>query len=70
MDNKLLNRDETAQFLGISPQTLAYWACVKRYNLPMVKIGRLAKYRMSDLEAFIKSRTTVSAINSEGKNEL
>lgn len=63
MDNKLLNRDEAAQFLGVSPQTLAYWACTKRYGLPLVKIGRLAKYRMSDLEDFINSRT--SDVNSK-----
>jgi predicted DNA-binding transcriptional regulator AlpA len=57
MDNRLLNRNEAAQFLGVSPQTLAYWACTKRYELPLVKIGRLAKYRMSDLEAFINNCT-------------
>lgn len=43
--------------LGISPRTLAVWACVKRYELPYVKIGRLVKYRRSVLDDFIERRT-------------
>jgi len=55
--NKLLTRKEAAEFLGIKEDTLAVWACNKRYNLPMIKVGRLVKYRISDLEVFIKART-------------
>jgi excisionase family DNA binding protein len=55
--NKLLSRTEAANFLGISKATLEVWASTKRYNLPLVKVGRLAKYRLSDLEAFINKRT-------------
>lgn len=53
----LLSRKEAANYLGISASTLAIWASVKRYNLPYVKIGHLVKYRRSDLDAFIQSRT-------------
>ena len=53
----LLSRKEAAEFLGISSETLAVWACTKRYNLPYVKIGRLAKYKMSDLIEFINQNT-------------
>ncbi len=53
----LLTRKEAAEYLGVTPQTLAIWACVKRYNLPYVKIGRLVKYRRSDLENFINQQT-------------
>lgn len=52
----LLTRAEAATFLGVSKGTLEVWASTQRYNLPFVKIGRLAKYRMCDLEAFIQSR--------------
>lgn len=58
LSNILLNRKEAAEFLGTTEGTLAVWATTKRYNLPMVKIGRLVKYRLSDLEAFIERRTT------------
>ena len=38
-------------------QTLAVWATTKRYDLPMVKVGSLVRYRLVDLKRFIQSRT-------------
>lgn len=55
----LLTREQAADYLGITPRTLAVWACVKRYNLPYVKVGRLVKYRRADLDAFIEHRTII-----------
>jgi len=43
--------------LGVAEQTLAIWQTTGRYKLPMVKVGRLAKYRLTDLEKFLKKRT-------------
>lgn len=57
---ELLTRDQAAQYLGVTPNTLAVWACTHRYDLPFVKIGRLVKYRRSDLESFIARRTMVA----------
>lgn len=57
--NKLLNRKEAAEILGTTEGTLAVWACNKRYGLPMVKVGRLAKYRLADLMKFIENNTTI-----------
>lgn len=56
-DQVLLTRKEAAAYLGVTTQTLAIWKCTGRYSLPVVKVGRLAKYRKSDLDAFIESRT-------------
>lgn len=56
-DDKLLNRKEAAKFLGTTEGTLAIWSSTGRYNLPFVKIGRLVKYRYSDLMGFIERRT-------------
>lgn len=53
-ESELLNRKEAAVYLGIAEQTLAIWHCTKRYNLPCAKIGRLVRYRKSDLDAFIE----------------
>lgn len=53
----LLNRKQAAKYLGVTAQTLAIWASVKRYDLPYVKVGRLVKYRRADLDAFIAKRT-------------
>lgn len=54
--DELYNRPEAAIYLGVTVGTLAVWASSKRYELPYVKIGRLVKYRKSDLDAFISSR--------------
>lgn len=53
----LLTRTQAAQYLGVTSNTLAVWACTHRYHLPFVKIGRLVKYRRADLEAFILRQT-------------
>lgn len=52
---KLLSSSEAAEFLGISPITLAGWRCSKRYSLPYVKFGRVVKYHEADLHAFLES---------------
>ncbi|MBN1394760.1 MAG: helix-turn-helix domain-containing protein [Pirellulales bacterium] len=54
---ELLTRDQAAEYLGVKPQTLAIWALNNRYGLPMIKVGRLCKYRRDDLDAFLKRRT-------------
>ena len=53
----MINRKLADEYLGVTPATLAIWACNKRYKVPFVKIGRLVKYRKSDLEAFIDERS-------------
>lgn len=53
----LLPRKKAAQILGVEPQTLAVWACNKRYGLPYVKVGRRVMYRLKDIMMFIESRT-------------
>lgn len=52
--NQLLTRKQAAEFLGVKESTLAHWKCTGRYNLASVKIGRLVKYRATDLEKFIE----------------
>ena len=56
----LLSRKEAAEYLGVAEQTLAIWKCTQRYALPVVKVGRLAKYRKIDLDEFIRSRVVGS----------
>lgn len=53
----LLSRREAAAYLGLSEQTLAIWKCADRYDLPVIKLGRLARYRRSDLDAFLERNT-------------
>lgn len=58
IEKNLMSRSEAADYLGLTPHTLAVWKCAKRYDLPCVKIGGLAKYRKEDLDSFIERRTT------------
>lgn len=53
----LLQPKQAAEYLGVSPGTLEVWRSTKRYPLPFIKVGRLVKYRQSDLDAFLESRT-------------
>lgn len=55
-DDSLLSRQETADLLGVEKHTLEVWATTKRYNLPYIKVGRLVRYRMSDIRSFLESR--------------
>ena len=51
----VLTTKEAADFLQIPARTLENWRCNQRYNLPYIKIGRLIRYRMIDLVAWINS---------------
>jgi len=50
----LLDRKGAAKFLGVKEHTLAVWSMSNKYHLPYVKVGRLVKYRMSDLRDFLE----------------
>lgn len=49
----LLNREEAANYLGVSPSTLANWACTKKYQIKFIRVGRSVRYRQCDLDAFV-----------------
>ncbi len=66
-NSDLMSRPEAAKYLGVKIATLEDWACRGRYGIPYTKIGRLAKYRKSDLDAFIESRT-VNGASEEDAN--
>lgn len=52
----LLNEAQAAKLLGVKPTTLQVWRSTKRYPLQYVRVGRLIRYRMSALQAFLTSR--------------
>jgi hypothetical protein len=53
----LLTEDEAADVLRIKPQTLAVWRSTKCYSLRYIKVGHLVRYRLEDLQAFLRERT-------------
>ena len=54
---ELLTTEDAAAYLNIKPQTLNNWRVTGRYALPFIRVGRLCRYRMADLDAFIAART-------------
>ena len=54
---KLMTPQEVADFIGVSVETLNVWRATRRYNLPYVKVGRLVRYKMRDILAFLEERT-------------
>jgi excisionase family DNA binding protein len=55
--SRLLTPKETAERLGLCVNTLAFWRCTHRYPLPYTRSGRRIKYRLADVEEFLRSRT-------------
>lgn len=53
----LLTPGEAAARLRVKVGTLAVWRSKKSYDLPFAHIGRAVRYRDTDVEAFIDSRT-------------
>ena len=65
VEQKLLTPNQAAEYLGLKPQTLATWRCNARYGLPFIRIGRSVKYRLADVENWLKSRTVGAAADSQ-----
>ena len=62
--NRLLSRKEAAEYLGVKEVTLAIWKSAQRHPIPVVKVGRLAKYRFGDLLEFVEKRTVNKEIDT------
>lgn len=58
-DSALLDDQQAATALQVKASTLSIWRSTGRYNLPFVKCGRLVRYRVGDIKAFLESRTRV-----------
>lgn len=52
----LLDDTQAAAALSVKPGTLAVWRTTGRYNLPYLKIGRLVRYKASDLADWLAGR--------------
>lgn len=56
----LLSPAEAAKYLGLrSAGTLAVWRATRRYPLSYVKVGARIRYRLADLNSFLRDRTVV-----------
>ena len=54
---ELLDEQQAAIILQITPGTLSVWRSNGRYKLPFIKVGRKVRYRRADLETWLEART-------------
>ena len=54
---------EAADYLRLKQQTLHNWRCLGQ-GPSFVKVGRLVRYRLSDLEEYLDRQTTEGALPS------
>ena len=54
-EKQLFDTKEAAEYLGISKNTLYEWIIQKK--IPYIKVGKLVKFRVDDLEEWLKKRT-------------
>ncbi len=47
---------EITEHLGVSRDTILSW--IEKYDMPATRIGRLWKFRISDVDAWMESRGT------------
>lgn len=53
----LLDDQQLAEILGVSPKTIANWRCSKRLQIPHIKLLRSVRYREADIAAYLATRT-------------
>ena len=59
-DEDRLTRQEAADYLGVSVNTLEVWACTGRYELRFYRVGRKVFYRRSDCDDWLARRAAGS----------
>ena len=52
----LITEKEAAEYLGLNPRTLRNQR-IRGGGSKFVKVGRLVRYRLSDIEAYLDART-------------
>lgn len=58
--HKLFDTTQAAEYLGgLKPNTLEGWRVSGR-GAPYIKIGRLVRYRIEDLDAYLEAQTRTS----------
>ncbi|NUZ06742.1 helix-turn-helix domain-containing protein [Piscinibacter koreensis] len=53
----LLTSEDVAARLRVSPATVTTWRSRGSQAIPFIKVGRLVRYRASDLAAYLEGRS-------------
>lgn len=55
INDKWISIEEAAEYLGIKPVTLRGWIRNKKDSIPANKIGKQWKFKVSELDEWVKS---------------
>ena len=55
-DERILNEQEAAKFVGVTVHALRAWRWKKADGPTYLKLGSCVRYRQRDLEAYLESR--------------
>lgn len=67
MEDRLLNAEEAAAWLGFSISALSQWRMAGK-GPEFVRIGRAVRYKESALRAFVEARTKATSEGKEAAN--
>lgn len=56
----LMTPRDAAVYIGVKINTLAVWRMTNRYGLPFVKLGKVIRYRKSDLDEWIDENVSTN----------
>jgi excisionase family DNA binding protein len=65
-ERRVLTREQVANVLAVSPRTVA--RLVERGELPVVHVGRLARFRPADVEALLVPETVEAPVDQPSLN--
>lgn len=53
LSDKWYSLEETAEYLGVTKDTIRNW--IKKTDIPAHKIGRLWKFKLAEIDEWVKS---------------
>ena len=66
MDERWLSVDEIATYLGVSRDTVYKW--ISRKQLPAHKVGKLWKFRIGEVDDWIRSGHAAEGVDARGSD--
>jgi excisionase family DNA binding protein len=61
--NHKLSTQEVAKYLNLSPNTLAEWRSTGKVKIPYLKIGKIVRYSLTDVNKFLENNRLASTLD-------